>query len=554
MGRFVFKLPDVGEGTAEAEIVAWHVKVGDMVAEDAPLVDVMTDKATVEMTSPVAGKVVETHGAPGDMAPVGGAIAVFEVEGAGNAKAEAPLAPTRQTADPRANEVSHAAPAAASAPAATPARTSGGDFAFRLPDVGEGTAEAEIVAWHVKVGDVVAEDAPLVDVMTDKATVEMTSPVAGTIVALHGDVGAMAAVGGVLVEFATGSQNSAHPRGSGDPGRASSPPVQEAAAKPEPTAPAAKAWVPASTGMSGQKQAAVPSRAEGERPLASPAVRRRAEDLGVKLSYVAGTGPAGRITHEDLDAFLASGPSAAPAQAASSAYAVREGVDSVKVIGMRRAIARQMQEAKRRIPHFAYIEEVDMTEVERLRAHLNATHKDRPKLTVLPFIMRALVKVLPDYPQINARFDDEAGVVHRYRPVHFGVATQTPQGLIVPVVRHAEALDLWGSATAVIKAADVARSGKGSKDDLSGSTITITSLGPLGGIATTPVINHPEVAIIGPNKIVDRPVVIGGQVVVRKMMNLSSSFDHRVVDGFDAAEFIQRIKALLENPAALFID
>ena len=274
----------------------------------------------------------------------------------------------------------------------------------------------------------------------------------------------------------------------------------------------------------------------------------------MKLSYVQGTGPAGRITHEDLDAFLASGGQPAAAAPASSAYAPREGVDSVKVIGMRRAIARQMQEAKRRIPHFAYIEEVDMTEVERLRAHLNATHKDRPKLTVLPFIMRALVKVLPDYPQINARFDDEAGIVHRSRPVHFGVATQTPQGLMVPVVHHAEALDLWGSAAAVTRAADIARSGKGSKDDLSGSTITITSLGPLGGIATTPVINHPEVAIIGPNKIVDRPVVIGGQVVVRKMMNLSSSFDHRVVDGFDAAEFIQRIKALLENPAALFID
>jgi len=429
-----------------------------------------------------------------------------------------------------------------------------GRFVFKLPDVGEGTAEAEIVAWHVKVGDVVAEDAPLVDVMTDKATVEMTSPVAGKVEALHGDVGAMAAVGGALVEFATDLPNSAHPRGSGDPGRASSPPIQDFAPKPEPAEPTAKAVVPASAGMSGIKVAEVPSRPEGEKPLASPAVRRRAEDLGVKLSYVAGTGPAGRITHEDLDAFLASGGQPATVSPAGGPYAQREGVDAVKVIGMRRAIARQMQEAKRRIPHFAYVEEVDMTEVERLRAHLNATHKDRPKLTVLPFIMRALVKVLPDYPQINARFDDEAGVIHRYRPVHFGVATQTPQGLMVPVIRHAEALDLWGSAAAVTKAADIARSGKGSKDELSGSTLTITSLGPLGGIATTPVINHPEVAIIGPNKIVERPVVQGGQVVVRRMMNLSSSFDHRVVDGFDAAEFIQRIKGLLENPATLFID
>ena len=556
MGRYVFKLPDVGEGTAEAEIVAWHVKVGDLVAEDAPLVDVMTDKATVEMTSPVAGKVIETRGAPGDMAAVGGPLAVFEVEGGVDAKDEAPLAPTRQTADLRADETREPAPTPApetvSAPA-TPAPISG-DYAFRLPDVGEGTAEAEIVAWRVKVGDAVAEDAPLVDVMTDKATVEMTSPVAGVVTALHGDAGTMAAVGAVLVEFATG--NPAHPRGSGNPGRAASASSAVGGAKPEPAATAAKAGVPASAGVSGSKgPAPTPTRAEGERPLASPAVRRRAEDLGVRLSYVQGTGPAGRITHEDLDRFVASGGSApVPASVPAAAYAQREGVDEVKLIGMRRAIARQMQEAKRRIPHFAYIEEVDMTEVERLRAHLNTVHKDRPKLTVLPFIMRALVKVLPAYPQINARFDDEAGVVRRYRPIHFGIATQTPQGLMVPVVRHAEALDLWASAEAVSKAAEVARSGKGSKEELSGSTLTITSLGPLGGIATTPVINHPEVAIVGPNKIVERPVVQNGQVVVRRMMNLSSSFDHRVVDGYDAAEFIQRVKALLENPAAIFIE
>jgi 2-oxoisovalerate dehydrogenase E2 component (dihydrolipoyl transacylase) len=553
MGRFVFKLPDVGEGTAEAEIVAWHVKVGDVIAEDAPLVDVMTDKATVEMTSPVAGKVIEVRGAAGDMAPVGGPIAIFEVEGAGNAKAEdeAPLAPTRATADIRAE----APPAPVAKPEAAPAPSGGGDYGFRLPDVGEGTAEAEIVAWHVKVGDIVAEDAPLVDVMTDKATVEMTSPVAGRIVALHGDVGGMAPVGAVIVEFDTGSK-SAHPRGGGDPVQATPAPVQKKTPTPPPAAPAAKAWVPASAGMSGSGAAKLPTRSEGERPLASPAVRRRAEDLGVKLSYVAGTGSAGRITHEDLDAYVSSGGSGAGNGVAStgSTYALREGVDEVKVIGMRRAIARQMQEAKRRIPHFTYVEEVDMTEVERLRAHLNATHKGRTKLTVLPFIMRALVRVLPDYPQINARFDDEAGVVHRSRAVHFGIATQTPQGLMVPVVRHAETLDLWASADAVAKAADVARSGKGSKEELSGSTLTITSLGPLGGVVTTPVINHPEVGIIGPNKIIERPMVVGGQVVVRKMMNLSSSFDHRVVDGFDAAEFIQRVKALLENPATIFMD
>jgi 2-oxoisovalerate dehydrogenase E2 component (dihydrolipoyl transacylase) len=294
-------------------------------------------------------------------------------------------------------------------------------------------------------------------------------------------------------------------------------------------------------------------RAEGEKPLASPAVRRRVEDLGIRLSQVAGTGPAGRITHEDLDLFIAAAGSSAPR--APSTLAKRTGVDEVKIIGTRRAIARQMQESKRRIPHFAYVEEIDMTELEELRVHLNTTKRDdQPKLTVLPFIMRALVRVLPAYPQINARFDDEAGVVHRHAGVHIGIATQTSSGLVVPVVRHAEALDVWAAAAEVSRAADIARSGKGSKDDLSGSTITITSLGPLGGIATTPVINYPEVAIIGPNKIVERPVVRHGQITVRKMMNLSSSFDHRVVDGYDAAEFIQRVRAMLEHPATLFMD
>jgi 2-oxoisovalerate dehydrogenase E2 component (dihydrolipoyl transacylase) len=227
----------------------------------------------------------------------------------------------------------------------------------------------------------------------------------------------------------------------------------------------------------------------------------------------------------------------------------------VKVIGLRRRIAEKMQESKRRIPHYAYVDEVDMTELESLRAHQNATRrKDQPKLTVLPFLMRALVKVLPDYPQINARFDDEAGIVHRYRPVHIGIATQTANGLIVPVVHHAEALDIWQCALEVARVSAAARENKATKDELSGSTITITSLGPLGGVATTPVINHPEVAIIGPNAIIDRPVVRDGAITVRKMMNLSSSFDHRVVDGYDAAEFIQRVKALLEHPALLFME
>jgi 2-oxoisovalerate dehydrogenase E2 component (dihydrolipoyl transacylase) len=429
-----------------------------------------------------------------------------------------------------------------------------GRFVFKLPDLGEGTAEAEIVAWHVKIGDVIAEDAPLVDMLTDKATVEMTSPVAGKLIEVAGVAGDMAAVGSAIavfeVEGAGNAAGRAAPRPAPAPAKAPVPEVAKATEPPPAPPPPALEPKAAPRAVAAR---AIPSRAEGEKPLASPAVRRRAEDLGVKLGHIAGTGPAGHITHEDLDAFIASGGRAEAARGPS--FARRTAVEEVKVIGMRRAIAKQMQESKRRIPHFAYVEEVDMTELEELRVHLNATKRDdQPKLTMLPFMMRALVRVLPDYPQINARFDDEAGVVHRHAGVHIGIATQTSNGLVVPVVKHAEALDVWASATEVARVAEIARSGKGSKDDLSGSTITITSLGPLGGIATTPVINHPEVAIIGPNKIVDRPVIRHGQIAVRKMMNLSSSFDHRVVDGYDAAEFIQRVKAMLEHPATLFMD
>jgi len=413
-----------------------------------------------------------------------------------------------------------------------------GRYLFKLPDMGEGTAEAEIVAWHVKVGDVIEEDAPLVDVMTEKATVEMTSPVGGTVVELHGAPGEMAPVGAAIAVFDV--------KGEGNAGAAAPAPPKPQTAK--------VAELAASAQVTPAPMMAAPApRAQRDKPLASPAVRRRAEDLGVKLSLVHGTGPANQITHEDLDAFIAG--ESQPAQRAGPALARRTAVEEVKVIGLRRAIARQMQESKRRIPHFAYIEEVDMTELEDLRLHLNATRRsDQPKLTVLPFLMRALVQVLPDYPQINARFDDEAGVLHRYSAVHVGVATQTANGLVAPVVRHAEALDIWAAALEIARVAELARSGKGSKDDLSGSTITITSLGPLGGVATTPVINHPEVAILGPNKIIERPVVRDGHIAVRKMMNLSSSFDHRVVDGYDAAEFIQKVKAMLEHPATLFMD
>jgi 2-oxoisovalerate dehydrogenase E2 component (dihydrolipoyl transacylase) len=422
-----------------------------------------------------------------------------------------------------------------------------GKYIFKLPDVGEGTAEAEIVAWHVKIGDVIKEDQHLVDVMTDKATVEMTSPVSGKIIALHGEAGAMAPVGSPLVELeveGAGNEADVKRNAAAKPAAAPAPKAEERKAAPAPK--------PAPEPVKVEPAVPVAARVFGDKPLASPAVRQRADELGIKLQFVEGSGPGGRISHADLDSFIARG--GASARSSGGGLARREGVDEIKVIGLRRKIAEKMQDAKRRIPHFAYVEEIDMTELEALRAHMNATkQKDQPKLTLLPFMMRALVKVLPDFPQINARYDDEAGVVHRFHPVHIGIATQTANGLIVPVVKHAEAMDLWQAAAEVARVSSAARDNKATRDELSGSTITITSLGPIGGVVTTPVINHPEVSIIGPNAIIDRPVVRDGAIVVRKMMNLSSSFDHRVVDGYDAAQFIQRVKALLEHPALMFM-
>jgi 2-oxoisovalerate dehydrogenase E2 component (dihydrolipoyl transacylase) len=558
MGKYVFKLPDVGEGTAEAEVVNWYVKPGDSVAEDQPLVDVMTDKATVELTSPVAGVVASIHGEPGQMSAVGAPLVILDVEGAGNASA-ADLAPAPKAA-------AKAAPAAvvvehATEEAATPQPDMmglQGNYLFKLPDVGEGTAEAELVEWKVKVGDHVAEDQPLADVMTDKATVELTSPVAGRVVALNGEPGKMAAVGSVLVGLEVEGAGNVKASAAPAPTGAKAAPVKTEARAPEPKAAAPKP-APAAPRANTGAQPAFASRLANERPLASPAVRQRAQDLGIALQFVAGSGPAGRIEHGDLDAYVASsgrtGARAPASGGGGSSYAQREGGQEIKIIGLRRRIAEKMQEAKRKIPHITYVEEVDATELEALRVYLNASKRpDQPKLTLLPFFIRAMVKVLPEHPQINARFDDEAGVLHQSAGVHVGIATQGPNGLLVPVVRHAEALDIWGCATEIGRVTGAARDGSATRDELSGSTITLTSLGTLGGLVHTPVINHPEVAIVGPNKMIERPVVRHGKIEVRKMMNISSSFDHRIVDGWDAATFIQKIKGLLEHPAALFVD
>ncbi|MDP3858661.1 MAG: dihydrolipoamide acetyltransferase family protein [Stagnimonas sp.] len=425
-------------------------------------------------------------------------------------------------------------------------------FTFKLPDIGEGIAECEIATWRVAVGDVVKEDQPLVDMLTDKAAVEIPSPVAGVVKELHGAAGDKVAVGAVLllIETAAGAANSL-PREAGGgstapAGGGVSPPV---------TAPSATATPPPQPSPASQGRESKPLRADGEKPLAAPSVRKRARELGIDLAEVAGSKKGGRIGHEDLEAHQqgAASPSPVP-RLPSPVVAPATNIEQVRIIGLRRKIAEAMQRAKRNIPHFAYIEEVDVTELEALRVHLNASKRpDQAKLTVLPFLMRAMVKAVPAFPMVNGQYDDEAGIFHRHGALHIGIAAQTSQGLVVPVVKHAETLDLWASAAELKRLADAAKTGKAKREELSGSTITISSLGPMGGIASTPVINAPEVAIVGVNKMVERPMVRNGQIVVRTMMNISSSFDHRIVDGWDAASFIQRLKQYLEHPATLFM-
>jgi 2-oxoisovalerate dehydrogenase E2 component (dihydrolipoyl transacylase) len=452
-----------------------------------------------------------------------------------------------------------------------------GLYAIKMPDIGAGIAEVELVAWRVQPGETVKEDQILADVMTDKATVEIPSPVAGKVAALGGEPGQLMAVGAELIRLevegegnvkagapaAAAVSNSLPHRGRAGEGAAPADALPIASPHPH-LHPDKSASIfvgdPGGPPPEGERvinkpprSAPAPMRAPGDKPIASPAVRRRAWELGIELQFVHGSGPAGRITHEDLDVYLAA--RGQPMGAAAPGRRERHGEEAVPVIGLRRKIAQKMQEAKRRIPHFSYVEEIDVTELEALRAQINAKHAaSRGKLTLLPLIARAVVLAVEDFPQMNARFDDDAGVVTRHRPVHLGIATQTDAGLMVPVLRHAEALDLWAFSREVTRLAEAARNGKAGRDELAGSTITITSLGALGGLVTTPVINHPEVAIIGVNRIVERPMFQGGAVVPRQLMNLSSSFDHRVVDGMDAARFIQAIRALLEHPAMLFVE
>ena len=424
-----------------------------------------------------------------------------------------------------------------------------GNFVFKLPDIGEGVVEGEVVQWHVSVGDSVSEDDPIVDVMTDKATVTIPSPVSGVISSLSGDVGDMIAVGSSLMEIDSEGEGGSplaedteerEPVSDSDPPKAPEPAPAPKAPEPSP-APTATEYAPSEI------------QTHTGRVLASPAVRKRARENDVDLSNVRGSGPAGRIRHADLDAFIAAG--GAVSGAPPMAYSLkRTEVTPVKVVGLRRKISEQMSLSKSRIPHFSYFEEVDITELENLRQILNSTRDEtQPKLTYLPFIMVALAKIMPNHPECNAHFDDEAGVVNRNAAVNLGIATQTDRGLYVPVVKHVESMDIWKTAYEMQRVSGSARDGSASLDELTGSTFTITSLGREGGLGATPIINHPEVAILGVHKAREMPVARDGAVVIRRIMNLSSAFDHRVVDGADGASLIQHLKRMLENPALIFM-
>ncbi|MCF8708502.1 dihydrolipoamide acetyltransferase family protein [Rhizorhapis sp. SPR117] len=412
-------------------------------------------------------------------------------------------------------------------------------FTFKLPDIGEGIAEAEIVKWHIAVGDAVMEDQPIADMMTDKATVEMESPVAGKVTALAGEIGDQIAIGSMLVEIETEGEPEAAPE--------LSVVSSSEAATPSSVTPDENNETPAATKAS----SVLPQKSDAaSKILASPAVRARAKALGIDLALVQSQG--GRVRHADLDAYLLYNKGEGYRASGEGGRARPD--EAIKIVGMRRRIAENMQASKRHIPHFTYVEEIDVTALEDMRSDLNIHRGDRPKLTMLPFLIVALCKAIPDFPMVNARYDDEAGMVTRHGAVHMGMAAQTDAGLMVPVIRDAQDKNIWQLAAEISRLSSLIREGSVKQTELSGSTITLTSLGALGGIVSTPVINRPEVAIIGVNRIVERPIIVDGDIVAAKLMNLSTSCDHRVVDGWDAANFIQAVKRLLETPVLLFSD
>lgn len=425
-------------------------------------------------------------------------------------------------------------------------------YDFKLPDIGEGVVEGEVVTWHVSVGDSVSEDDPIVDVMTDKATVTIPSPTDGTVLSLNGEVGDMIAVGSVLIEFDTDGTALESPSDAEEPEVVEEEKPEEEKKPPAKIERKVEVKEPEISKPIERSAPEIPV-SSSKTVLASPAVRRRARESGIDLSSLNGSGPAGRIRHADIDAFVAGG--GAVMGAPPVAYSTkRSGISEVKIVGLRRKISEQMVKSAFSIPHFSYFEEVDVTELEALRQALNASRgEDQPKLTYLPFIMLALAKIMPEHPECNGHFYDEEGVVHRHEAVNLGIATQTDRGLYVPVVKNVEAMDVWQAANDLIRVSGAARTGTASLDDLTGSTFTITSLGREGGLGATPIINHPEMAILGVHKAREMPVVRSGNIVVRRIMNLSSSFDHRVIDGADGASLVQHLKRMLEHPAMIFM-
>ena len=427
-----------------------------------------------------------------------------------------------------------------------------GTFAFKMPDIGEGVVEGEVVEWMVAVGDMVKEDDPILSVMTDKATVEIPSPVDGKVTKVIGEAGDILPVGVVCIEFEVDGDGNAAAAEETPAPKTESKPEPKAKPEPEPTPAPQPKSEPAPT----PAPAAKVERAAGTKALASPAVRQRARQANINLEHVAGSGPAGRISHADLDAHIAGGAVGASQvrPMGASARSERNGTQDIKVIGLRRKIAEGMISSYSTIPHFSYFEEVDITALEELRQHLNATRPEgAPKLTYLPFIMQALVKALEQRPECNALYDDDSNVVTRHEAINLGIATQTDRGLFVPVVKHVEAMDIWQAASEMTRVTSATRDGKATAEELTGSTFTITSLGRLGGLGATPIINKPEVGILGVHNAKERAVVKDGQIVVRRIMNLSSSWDHRVVDGHDGASLVQLVKTYLEHPATIFM-
>jgi len=532
VSRYVFKLPDLGEGTVQAEIVSWHVKPGDVVAEEDVIVEVMTDKASVEVPSPISGRVLSVTGGPGDMVPVGAELIAFETDvaaaGAGGTSGAA-VSDGDAGGERAAGAASAGAGGAASKGAASVAN--GGTGAPRAP------------ASHVPVTSGAGTGAP------------------GTGAPGMGASGTGALRTGASAKPGAGPAQAAQPQAVAGGAAARNGAVTSAAASRAGALSTASASCSAEeargAGVRGTNGAANGHSRTAGRVATSPAIRRRAHEAGVDLTQLAGSGPNGRILREDFEAFVSSrsGPKLVRSRPAEMRSSNEPETEEIKVIGIRRVIAQRMSDAKRNIPHFAYVEEIDVTELESLRRHLNSKlEKGSPSLTYLPFIVSALVRVLREFPQCNALYDSERNVIVRHRSVHMGIATQTPDGLKVPVVRDAQSLGLWDLAAEMRRVTEAARTNKATRDELSGSTITVTSLGKLGGIASTPIINAPELSIIGINRAVERPMVYNGAITIRRMMNLSSSFDHRFVDGFDAAAMIQALKERIENPATIFID